>query len=281
MLEKAEKLDNGKSYLNSKIKRIQKVFKGCKQREKLPKKINRDKLNLFTTKLLNDRKIKNRIKIQTAARKFFVRKKLEELKKNTLKIQKIFKGCLTRKKLNLKEKRNKAIKLQATVRKFFARKKLEKLKKNTTEIQKMFRGFLIRKKLKPKKKMTKICKWLFVGFVISLVAFMFEMFVFDVAFLSILSISTLLVAIILTAIFLYIDHKFKIFFWKRKPPVQMITESPIQIESVLSKQNSIINQINITENNKNSNPKPREKENIEKGNIIDTSNQINLNEQDI
>ena len=95
---------------------------------------------------------------------------------------------------------------------------------------------------------------------------MFEMFVFDVAFLSIPSILTLLVAIILIARFLYIDHKFKIFFWKRKPPIENIIDPSIQKENLIfnDKNNLITNQrigtipfnpnsithpINITENN--------------------------------
>ncbi len=223
-----------------------------------------------------------------------------QLKEKTIKIQKILTGHLYRKKLNLKEKEKKAIKLQTATRKFLARKKFEKLKKNTIKIQKVFRDFSYRKKLKQRKKMTKICTWLFVGFVISLVTFMFEMFVFDVAFLSIPSILTLLVAIILIARFLYIDHKFKIFFWKRKPPIENIIDPSIQKENLIfnDKNNLITNQRigtipfnpnSITDDlivtsikNQNSNQKPREEKNIEEGNIIDTtenrSNQINLNE---
>ena len=63
----------------------------------------------------------------------------------------------------------------------------------------------------------------------------------------------------------------------------MITNQ--QIGAVPFNPNSITNPINITENNQDSNQKPREEKNIEEGNIIDTienrSNQINLNEKNI
>lgn len=252
------------------------------------------------------------IKLQTATRNFWAKRKLEKLKRQEkLKSlvqkkpetqEKIKKVILTNKlrryldqvkKLNLKERKDKAIKIQTATRKFLARKKFEKLKKNTIKIQKVFRGFSYRKKLKQRKKMTKICTWLFVGFVVSLVTFMFEMFVFDVAFLSIPSILTLLVAIILIARFLYIDHKFKIFFWKRKPPIENIIDPSIQKENLIFNDennlitnqcigtipfdpNSITHPINITENDQNLNQKPSGAENI-----IDSSNQINLNEKNI
>lgn len=258
-----------------------------------------------------------------------------KLKEKTIKIQKILTGHLYRKRLKLKEEKDKTIKLQTAVRKFWAKRKLEQLKRQEKlkslvsktlnrqkeiEKAKYFKCYLDQvKKLKlnaikekhsmikitrvakqfltRKRKMTKTCKWLFAGFVVSLVTFMFEMFVFDVAFLSIPSILTLLVAIILTAIFLYIDHKFKIFFWKRKPPIENIIDPSIQKENLIFNDknnlitnqrigtipfnpNSITNPINITENNQDSNQKPREEKNIEEENIIDTtetrSNQINL-----
>lgn len=303
---------------------------------------NRDKFSLDEKKKMLGNLMKFRA---DKTGEFFFRdeKDLEreaKLKEKTIKIQKILTGHLYRKRLKLKEEKDKTIKLQTAVRKFWAKRKLEKLKRQEKlkslvsktlnrqkeiEKAKYFKCYLDQvKKLKlnaikekhsmikitrvakqfltRKRKMTKICTWLFVGFVISLVTFMFEMFVFDVAFLSIPSILTLLVAIILTAIFLYIDHKFKIFFWKRKPPIENIIDPSIQKENLIFNDknnlitnqrigtipfnpNSITNPINITENNKDSNQKPLEEKNIEEGNIIDATenhpNQINLNNQNI
>ena len=307
---------------------------------------NRDKFSLDEKKKMLGNLMKFRA---DKTGEFFFRdeKDLEreaKLKEKTIKIQKILTGHLYRKRLKLKEEKDKTIKLQTAVRKFWAKRKLEKLKRqeklkslvsktlnrqkeiekakyfkcyldqvkklklnaikeehSMIKITRVAKQFLTRKR-KMTKKMTKICKWLFAVFVVSLVTFLFEMFMFDVAFLSVPSILTLLVAIILIARFLYIDHKFKIFFWKRKPPIEDIIDPSIQKENLIFipqnnlitnqqigavpfNPNSITNPINITENNQDSNQKPREEKNIEEGNIIDTienrSNQINLNEKNI
>ena len=350
--EEEKELKDSNSELNQKIKKIQGAVKKWRNKKVKIQKVfrgfsHRKKLNL------KERKDKT-IKLQAAVRKFLAKRKLEKLKLRKEKLkslvqkkpetqEKIKKVILTNKlrryldqvkklKLNATKEKHSMIKITRVAKQFLTRKrkKLEKLKlrkeklkslvqKTQTHIDKIEKAIYLKcysdqvKKLKRQKqilnsliekkhnkikqtetkylnryseivkkitKMTNICKWLFAGFVISLVIFLFWMLVLKFAFLSVLPISTLAIAIILTIAFLYIDHKFKIFFWKRKPPIQMITESPIEIGSVPLNQNLITDQINTNENDQNLNQKPAGAENI-----INTSEnnqkQINLNEENI
>ena len=214
-------------------------------------------------KELKDSKSKLNQKIQKIQRKFIsyqlkklsVEERISFLSKRKLEFQKEKLTSIVNNKTNAKNKIEQTIKSNK-LRDYLEIAEKIKISEKASKIQLAVKRFL-------KLKMTKICRRLFIGFVFSLVIFLFEMFVFDVAFLSVPSILTLLVAIILTARFLYIDHKFKIFFWKHKPPMKIITNSSIERQNLIfAHQNSINNFIDMSINNQNSNLKPIGEENM-------------------